>query len=90
MEEFCFREVEAFGRDADHLQIMAVCSFRVHLKVVCFQDPDAHKESNAKKTQGISPCDIDSFNPDGEFIEIAPLFYRPGLFDLLQVHDTQQ
>ena len=88
MEEFCLREVEAFGRDADHLQIMAVCSsFRVHLKVVCLQDPDAHKESNAEeKNQGVSPCDIVSFNPDGAFLEIAPLLYRPGHFDLLQVH----
>ena len=91
MEEFCSREVEAFGRDADHLQIMSVCSsFCVHLKVVCLQDPDAHKESNARKTQRISLCDIVSFNPDGAFLEIAPLLYRPGRFDLLQVHDTQQ
>lgn len=80
MEEFCSREVEAFGRDADHLQIMSVCSsFCVHLKVVCLQDPDAHKESNAKKTQRISLCDIVSFNPDGAFLEIAPLCTVPAV-----------
>ena len=38
MEEFCLQEVEAFGKDADHIQIMALCSvLRANVKVLYLQ-----------------------------------------------------
>ena len=38
MEEFCLQEVEAFGKDADHVQIMALCSvLRANVKIIYLQ-----------------------------------------------------
>ena len=91
LEEFCLQEVEAFGKDADHIQIMALCSvLRANVKVLYLQgstrsfhsirDTDALKLADAIEPQ---PCNITPFEIDGALIELSPLLYRPGHFDLL-------
>ena len=91
MEEFCLQEVEAFGKDADHVQIMALCSvLRANVKIIYLQgstrssnltrDTDALNLAEAIEPQ---PCNITPFEIDGALIELSPLLYRPGHFDLL-------
>lgn len=91
MEEFCLQEVEAFGRDADHIQIMALCSvLRANVKILYLQgstgsfesrrDADALKVADEIEPR---PCDITPFDIDGALLELSPLMYRPGHFDLL-------
>lgn len=91
MEEFCVQEVEAFGKDADHIQIIALCSIlRANVKILYLQgsmgsiesirDEDALKMADEIKPK---PCDITPFEIDGALLELSPLLYRPGHFDLL-------
>lgn len=47
MEEFCNRDVEAFGKDADHLQITALCTaLKASLDVVYLSSSHAPPEED--------------------------------------------
>lgn len=47
MEEFCNKDVEAFGKDADHLQITALCTaLKVSLDVVYLSSSHAPPETD--------------------------------------------
>lgn len=89
------QEVEAFGKDADHIQITALCSaLRASLKIVYLQGSsvdippetmsDMHNASS-KRLDMISstPCDIVPFMTNDTLVQLDSMLYRPGHFDLL-------
>ncbi|WFD18183.1 ubiquitinyl hydrolase 1 [Malassezia caprae] len=94
MNDFCAQEVESFGKDADHLQITALCrALNTSLDVVYLDgqqvsatnlDPMA-SSSHGKVTQSIElhPCNIISFSDKKSTHYIGSLLYRPGHYDLL-------
>ena len=95
MQEFCAQEVEAFGKDADHIQIMALCSaLRASLNVVYLQgskaniSPDLMSDMNDATSLSLdkispTPCDIVPFEIEGALVRLNSMLYRPGHFDLL-------
>ncbi|WFD29496.1 ubiquitinyl hydrolase 1 [Malassezia sp. CBS 17886] len=96
MQDFCTGEVEAFGKDADHLQITALCTaLKVSLDVVYLSRSDAPPEEDPAKDPGnaqlsestaqdANACDVVRFDIDqGQMFGLGPLLYRPGHFDLL-------
>lgn len=85
MQDFCSKEVEAFGKDADHLQITALCAaLKVSLDVVYLSGSPTSMSGDANGASAITACDIVHFDSDaGEALAIGSLLYRPGHFDLL-------
>ncbi|PKI83092.1 Rpc40p [Malassezia vespertilionis] len=93
MEEFCNREVDAFGKDADHIQITALATaLRVSLDVVYLsssqnvqgEDGFTFPSNMMDSPNNITACDIVHFDVDqGQMLNIGSLLYRPGHFDLL-------
>ncbi|WFD07896.1 ubiquitinyl hydrolase 1 [Malassezia vespertilionis] len=98
MEEFCNREVDAFGKDADHIQITALATaLRVSLDVVYLsssqnvqgEDGFTFPSNMMDSPNNITACDIVHFDVDqGQMLNIGSLLYRPGHFDLLVGTDT--
>ncbi|KAI9189832.1 hypothetical protein H9P43_001265 [Blastocladiella emersonii ATCC 22665] len=73
MGTYCAHHVEAMGRDADHLHIMAVSrQFAVNMAVT-YLDGSAGDEATVHKFEG------DDAHPD----DVIGLLYRPGHYDLI-------
>lgn len=70
MEDFCNKEVEAFGRDADHLQITALSSaLKVSLDVVYLSRSHAPPESDSiteEADAGAKMSDNKDVSPEGD------------------------
>lgn len=92
MKDFCLRDVEAFGRDADHLQISALSSaLKVSLNIIYLSNSSKQSQDLAQPNSQLDvdskdpiPCDTVPFDVEQDSILSAgPLLYRPGHFDLL-------
>lgn len=94
MNDFCAQEVESFGKDADHLQITALCrALNTSLDVVYLdgpQDSATNFDLMESKTRGqdpqsieLHPCNVISFREEKSTHYIGSLLYRPGHYDLL-------
>ncbi|KAI9258057.1 ubiquitin thioesterase otubain-like protein [Phascolomyces articulosus] len=74
IDEFCAMHVEAFGRESDHLQIIALSkALQVPVQIV-YLDGSADKEAA-----------VHDFFPDETLNSLKPLrlIYRPGHYDIL-------
>ena len=94
MSQFCAQEVDSFGKDADHLQITALCkALDVSLDVVYLdgnQDsaPGIDLVASLTQEQLVNciepyPCNVISFRDEKSTHHIGSLLYRPGHYDLL-------
>ncbi|KZO92500.1 cysteine proteinase, partial [Calocera viscosa TUFC12733] len=82
VREFCEREVEASGKEADHVQEMALAkALRIKVRIA-YLDSSTHGEGGK--------VDFVEFESEGEngMHEIA-LLYRPGHFDVLETRDAE-
>lgn len=96
MSDFCTQEIESFGKDADHLQITALCKvLNTSLDVVYL---DGQQESGLTgftsvmatydeviKSIDSRPCNVISFKDEVSTHYIGSFLYRPGHYDLLTV-----
>ncbi|KAI7852958.1 peptidase C65 Otubain-domain-containing protein [Circinella umbellata] len=75
IDEFCAMHVEAFGRESDHLQIIALSkALEVPVQIV-YLDGSADEEAA-----------VHEFSPDQEIsnsVKPLKLIYRPGHYDIL-------
>jgi len=85
VQQFCETFVEAFGREADHPQMLALSkALRVRIKVAYL---DQSASPSAIKPDGSMRVDFVDFEPEGaeeDGTKPVVLLYRPGHYDTLE------
>ncbi|KAG2107718.1 peptidase C65 Otubain-domain-containing protein [Suillus discolor] len=72
--EFCRQYVDPLGKEADHVQVAALCrALKLHIRIAYL---DGHSPDGQAHFQDITP-------PDGENNKSLTLIYRPGHYDVL-------
>lgn len=72
--EFCRQYVDPLGKEADHVQVAALCrALKLHIKIAYL---DGHSPDGQAHFQDITP-------PDGGKNKPLILIYRPGHYDVL-------
>lgn len=93
IEDFCNKEVDAFGKDADHLQISALSqALRTNFSIIylsgssvsCAENdaPSSWPSEDEPNTSEI-PCDIVKFETESTIADLGYLLYCPGHYDVL-------